>query len=615
MLSNNKWVAAGRPRAGVLLEDIKKDKYVYRCCIRQNKKRELGDITNSLHDSLLSKKPQNFWKTWNNKFASKPSLAKFINGKSGDLNIANEFATSFENACNFNSALRNDELRSDFLKLKATCLNNEVPLVTDDDVSVELIDGIISKLKPGKAASFDNVTVEHIKHSHPIIVSLISKLFQLMLHYNYVPNDFGKSLTVALPKNNTFCSANTEDYRGISISPVISKIFEHVLLARYSKYLVSSALQFGFKCDSSCSHAIYTARKTIDYFVERDSTVNVCAIDLAKAFDKVNKYALFIKLLKRGCPLKFIELLDNWYDKCFTCVKWGNSLSRFIKLNAGVRQGGILSPALFAVYVDDILVLLRNSGLGCHIGQLCCSAFMFADDLMLLSIAVSDLQKMIDICKRELDWLDMIINITKSSYLRIGKRHCINIGDIVISGIPLPKASEIRYLGVYIESGRKFKCNMHHSKIKYFRSLNGILGRVSMSASTDVILSLVSAFATPILLYGLETGCLKSKELDKLNYPFRSIFCKLFSTFDSNVIEQCQYFTWQLPLKMLVHLRCLYFFNKLELGTSSPASLLYRWFGNSEKNSIAMLYDISSSDRPYQFREKIWYSFKCKLNI
>ena len=58
-----------------------------------------------------------------------------------------------------------------------------------------------------------------------------------------------------------------------------------------NKYLCSSDLQFGFKKGYGCNHAIYTVQSTIDYFTLNNSTVNVCALDLSKAFDKVNHYA------------------------------------------------------------------------------------------------------------------------------------------------------------------------------------------------------------------------------------------------------------------------------------------------------------------------------------
>ena len=69
------------------------------------------------------------------------------------------------------------------------------------------------------------------------------------------------------------------------------------------------------------------------YFVENNSTISVCSIDLDKAFDKMNKYALFIKLINKRCPIAFVNILDQWYDKMYTCVKLRNAISEFVKLN------------------------------------------------------------------------------------------------------------------------------------------------------------------------------------------------------------------------------------------------------------------------------------------
>ena len=71
-------------------------------------------------------------------------------------------------------------------------------------------------------------------------------------------------------------------------------------------------MQFGFKAKYSCSHAIYSVRKTIEFFFERQSTVNVCGLDMAKAFDKMNRYGLFIKLLNLGCQLMLINIFLVW---------------------------------------------------------------------------------------------------------------------------------------------------------------------------------------------------------------------------------------------------------------------------------------------------------------
>ena len=158
-------------------------------------------------------------------------------------------------------------------------------------------------------------------------------------------------------------------------------------------------MQFGFKSKSSCSHAIYSVRKTIDFFVERQTTVNVCALDLAKAFDKMNRFGCFIKLMNRGCPMVLINILDCWFSKIFACVRWGECISDFVSLICGTRQGGVASPVLFSVCVNDIIIKLQRSGLGCHIHFISFNAFMYADDLLLLSLSIEELQNMINICK------------------------------------------------------------------------------------------------------------------------------------------------------------------------------------------------------------------------
>ena len=107
--------------------------------------------------------------------------------------------------------------------------------------------------------------------------------------------------------------------------------------------------------------------KLSSFFIDRDSTVNLCALDMSKALDKLNKFALFIKLINKKCPLALINILDCWYAKNFACVRWGNSMSPFVMLATGTRQGGITSPYLFASFINDVIVQLQKSGLGCHI--------------------------------------------------------------------------------------------------------------------------------------------------------------------------------------------------------------------------------------------------------
>ena len=208
----------------------------------------------------------------------------------------------------------------------------------------------------------------------------------------YVPRDFGCGLLIPIPKESGAKRVlMVEQFRGITISPIISKVFENCLLTIYKDFLGTSDHQFGFKKNISCSHAIYSVRYAIDHFVKNGSTVNICCLDISKAFDKVNHYTLFMKLIDRNAPACFINVLHNWYTNSVCRVKWGSLLSSPFALKCGVRQGGVLSPILFLVYVDSILIKLES--FGCRLHGIAMSAYMYADDLILLSPSVVELQR------------------------------------------------------------------------------------------------------------------------------------------------------------------------------------------------------------------------------
>ena len=101
-----------------------------------------------------------------------------------------------------------------------------------------------------------------------------------------------------------------------------------------------------------------------------------------------------------------------------------NSLSEPYKLCAGVRQGGVLSPVLFSVYVDDLLNKFKRHG--CHLRGLSVSALIYADDLILISPSVTELQAMLDLCGSELASIDIKLNSKNSNAVRIGNRFKID---------------------------------------------------------------------------------------------------------------------------------------------------------------------------------------------
>ena len=152
---------------------------------------------------------------------------------------------------------------------------------------------------------------------------MLAKLFNLILRYGCVPDSRGQSYTVPLLKEKNICKSLTcDNFRGISISCVISKVFEHCVLARFSTFLVATDNQFCFKKATGCSHAIYIARSVIDHYTLGGITVNVAALDISKAFDRVDHFGLFLKLMNRRVPNMLLSTLQNWLTKCYTCMRW-----------------------------------------------------------------------------------------------------------------------------------------------------------------------------------------------------------------------------------------------------------------------------------------------------
>ena len=114
-------------------------------------------------------------------------------------------------------------------------------------------------------------------------------------------------------------------------------------------------------------------------------------------FDKCKFDILFKKLVDRKLPDVVIRVLMFVYQEQTAWVKWGKVKSRTFGILNGTRQGSVLSPALFSVYMDDLIVKLRKAGVGCHMGGLYTGVVGYADDLLLLSASRSGLQSMVKI--------------------------------------------------------------------------------------------------------------------------------------------------------------------------------------------------------------------------
>jgi len=246
------WVASGRPGQGDIYNNKRCAKAKYKQVTREKDKSDVHGLSNDLNDYFLSKDQEGFWKVWRSKFC-KPVQTEFIDGIDDPVSVADLFASQFENACAHNSVDRS------FLLLK------EFPSQYDEytgdvdcgcHITVESADRCLHSMKLQKAASLDGIETEHIVFAHPVVVLLLSELFTSILRHAYVPSGFCSGIVIPLPKDKSGDIMDSNNYRGITLSSNISKMFELCLLDRYSCHLMSSDLQFGFTYDET-DHIVF----------------------------------------------------------------------------------------------------------------------------------------------------------------------------------------------------------------------------------------------------------------------------------------------------------------------------------------------------------------------
>jgi len=227
----------------------------------------------------------------------------------------------------------------------------------------------------------------------------ISLLFTALLADGTAPSEFVTSTVIPIPKGKGLNPTDSANYRGIALSSIYGKLFDLIVLHKFSYQLCTSPLQFGFKAKRSTSMCTMVLKEVIAYYSKHGSLYCIM-LDATKAFDRVNYCKLFQELLDRALPREYLRLLLNMYTNHVTRVSWNGMCSVKFSVKSGVKQGGFISPVLFCIYIDKLFLELSKSGFGCFIGEVFLGALAYTDDIVLLAPTHRAMRNMLALCDK-----------------------------------------------------------------------------------------------------------------------------------------------------------------------------------------------------------------------
>jgi hypothetical protein len=225
--------------------------------------------------------------------------------------------------------------------------------------------------------------------------------------------------------------------------------------------------------------------------------------------------------MRRKVDPIFLRLLLFIYSYQQCDVRWNSSHSHKFSIHNGVRQGAVSSPILFSVYINDLIVILREAGFGCHLGGLFVGCLGYADDILLLSGSRSGLQCMVKIAQNFVKLKNL--KFSTSPDPEKSKTKCIifskkgkdlkDVAPILLNGDPLPWVQQLKHLGNIMQSDNSMKLDCTVKRGKFIGKMNSLLQEFSF-ADPKVKVRIFNIFATSF--YGSGLWDLSSKEVDRL---------------------------------------------------------------------------------------------------
>lgn len=386
--------------------------------------------------------------------------------------------------------------------------NEEIEPTTTREVMREIKISIKLKKSPG----FDLITGEILQQLPRKAVVKLTNIINAAFRLKSVPNLWKIAEVIMIPKPGK-PPHETTSYRPISLLPIMSKLFEKLLLKRLKPIIERKNLipdhQFGFRNNHSTIDQVHRITNTIEKTLEEKKVCSSIFLDVAQAFDKVWHEGLLYKL-KTILPKQYTDILESYISDRYFRVKQNGAYSALKEIRAGVPQGSVLGPILYLLYTSDLPTLDNNI------------VATFADDTAIMSVSESleissqNLQIAVNQIQQWTKKWRIKLNESKSVHVNFTNKKFEHI-PIYINNQEVPHANTAKYLGMTLDAKLRWKAHVKKKReelgLKYSK-MYWLIGRQSTLSTYNKIL-LYKQILKPVWTYGIQLwGCAKQSNID-----------------------------------------------------------------------------------------------------
>ena len=486
---------------------MKRTRHTYHYTVRRLKKSKTQAIKLKLAANFTDS--SNFWHEISKLNPANNMLPDVIDNAKTAGEITQLFQEKYKKI--YTSVPTNDEE----LNLIYEDINNLIRASNENEycyISPDVVRLCITRLKPTKTDGDTGFNSNHLINGTHRLYTILCLLFNSMITHGYYPKELVKSTIISIPKDKSVSLSKSTNYRGISLFNSLNKLFDYIIIDLCGDTLSTSDMQFGYKPNHSTTSCTTVLKEIIKYYLRGNSNVYCCLLDASKAFDKIHFGKLFKTLISKNLPPLIIRLILNSYIRQETRVSWGIHMSSYFRLANGVKQGGVISAQLFTLYIDKLLLDLKKSGYGCHIGDTFTGVLSYADDITLICPSLRGINGMLQICAKFAETFSLTFNCKKSMCIKFGDN--VNANEIIkLNDSQIPWVKEIKHLGNYVNKTLSDKSDCQYKLSSFIGSVNKLIANFG-NLQQDVIGRLFKSYCCSF--YGSQAWQIDSTDYKRI---------------------------------------------------------------------------------------------------